>query len=94
MFTQAINSARKRIWIASPYFVPDRQILGALKLAVRLARLRLSLKAAWLPYWLSGKLSKESWSGEPGIKVELTIRAQSTTPPGWPCRSNSWKCCP
>ncbi|MGB5985261.1 MAG: cardiolipin synthase [Desulfobacterales bacterium] len=33
MFTQAINSARERIWIASPYFVPDRQILGALKLA-------------------------------------------------------------
>lgn len=33
MFTQAINSARERIWIASPYFVPDSQILGALKLA-------------------------------------------------------------
>jgi len=33
MFTQAINSARDRIWIASPYFVPDSQILGALKLA-------------------------------------------------------------
>lgn len=34
MFTNAINSARERIWIASPYFVPDSQILGALKLAV------------------------------------------------------------
>lgn len=34
MFTQAINSARERIWIASPYFVPDWQIIGALKLAV------------------------------------------------------------
>jgi cardiolipin synthase len=33
MFTQAINSARKRIWIASPYFVPDQRIIGALKLA-------------------------------------------------------------
>jgi cardiolipin synthase len=33
MFTQAINSARTRIWIASPYFVPDWQIIGALKLA-------------------------------------------------------------
>jgi len=33
MFTHAINSARERIWIASPYFVPDSQILGALKLA-------------------------------------------------------------
>ena len=29
MFTQAINSARERIWIASPYFVPDRAIVAA-----------------------------------------------------------------
>jgi len=34
MFVQAINAARKRIWIASPYFVPDLQTLSALKLAV------------------------------------------------------------
>ncbi len=34
MFAQVINMARERIWIASPYFVPDFQILGALKLAV------------------------------------------------------------
>ena len=33
MFTQAINSAKKRIWITSPYFVPDWQIISALKLA-------------------------------------------------------------
>jgi len=33
MFTQIIHMARERIWIASPYFVPDAQILGALKLA-------------------------------------------------------------
>ncbi len=33
MFVQAINDARQRIWIASPYFVPDLQILSALKLA-------------------------------------------------------------
>jgi cardiolipin synthase len=33
MFTLAINSARERIWIASPYFVPDQKIVGALKLA-------------------------------------------------------------
>ena len=33
MFTQIINSARKRLWIASPYFVPDWQIIAALKLA-------------------------------------------------------------
>lgn len=33
MFTHVINSAKERIWIASPYFVPDNQILVALKLA-------------------------------------------------------------
>ena len=33
MFTHAINSARNRIWIASPYFVPDEGILSALQLA-------------------------------------------------------------
>ena len=29
----AINSARERIWIASPYFVPDEQFISALQLA-------------------------------------------------------------
>ena len=33
MFVQAIHEARQRVWIASPYFVPDLQILSALKLA-------------------------------------------------------------
>jgi cardiolipin synthase len=33
MFTHAINSAKKRIWIASPYFVPDEGIVAALQLA-------------------------------------------------------------
>ncbi|MBW1891231.1 MAG: cardiolipin synthase, partial [Deltaproteobacteria bacterium] len=33
MFIHAINSARQRVWIASPYFVPDRQTLTALQLA-------------------------------------------------------------
>ncbi len=32
-FTHAINSARRRIWIVSPYFVPDIDVLTALKLA-------------------------------------------------------------
>ena len=32
-FTHAINSARKRIWITSPYFVPDEGIVHALHLA-------------------------------------------------------------
>ncbi len=33
MFTHAINTARQRIWIASPYFVPDLGLLNALQLA-------------------------------------------------------------
>lgn len=33
MFLHAITSARERIWIASPYFVPDTAILAALQLA-------------------------------------------------------------
>ena len=32
-FLNCINNARTRIWIASPYFVPDLQILNALQLA-------------------------------------------------------------
>ena len=33
MYHQMIVDARKRIWIASPYFVPDRGIVAALQLA-------------------------------------------------------------
>jgi len=33
MFVHAINSARKRIWIASAYLVPDRSVIVALQLA-------------------------------------------------------------
>ncbi len=33
MFTHAINSARSRLWIASPYFVPDEGVVSALQLA-------------------------------------------------------------
>ncbi len=32
-FLNAINGARRRVWIASPYFVPDEQIVSALQLA-------------------------------------------------------------
>ncbi len=32
-FLAAINSAEERLWIATPYFVPDTQIISALKLA-------------------------------------------------------------
>ncbi len=33
MFVHAIHSARERIWIASPYFVPDEPVMAALQLA-------------------------------------------------------------
>ena len=33
MFTQAINAATRRIWIASPYFVPDDAVVQAIQLA-------------------------------------------------------------
>jgi cardiolipin synthase len=32
-FLQLINSATKRLWISSPYFVPDEQLITALELA-------------------------------------------------------------
>ena len=31
-FLNAIHNAKARIWIASPYFVPDKQIISALQL--------------------------------------------------------------
>jgi cardiolipin synthase len=33
-FVHAINSAERRAWIVSPYFVPDDQVLAAMQLAV------------------------------------------------------------
>jgi len=33
MFVQLINMAKKRLWIASPYFVPNQAIVAALQLA-------------------------------------------------------------
>ena len=33
-FTQALNLARQRIWIATPYFIPDEATMAALRLAL------------------------------------------------------------
>ncbi|MCA8180784.1 cardiolipin synthase [Burkholderia vietnamiensis] len=33
-FVEAINAARERVWITTPYLVPDEAVLAALKLAV------------------------------------------------------------
>lgn len=34
LFVEAINSARERVWITSPYFIPDEALFSALRLAV------------------------------------------------------------
>jgi cardiolipin synthase len=47
MFCQLIQAAKKRVWIASPYFVPDAPILTQLKLAaLRGVDVRILLPAA------------------------------------------------
>jgi cardiolipin synthase A/B len=33
-FTAAINAAHKRLWLTTPYFVPDQAVMSALRLAV------------------------------------------------------------
>ncbi|MBE1159074.1 cardiolipin synthase [Dyella acidiphila] len=33
-FTAAINAARQRLWLTTPYFVPDQAVMSALRLAV------------------------------------------------------------
>lgn len=33
-FAEAINAARERVWITTPYLVPDEAVISALKLAV------------------------------------------------------------
>ena len=33
MFVHAIHSARRRVWIATPYFVPNEEVVAALQLA-------------------------------------------------------------
>ncbi len=33
MYVQLIHAATRRLWIASPYFVPEREVIGALQLA-------------------------------------------------------------
>lgn len=53
-FLRLINSARSRLWLASPYFVPDPAVLSALQLAaLRGVDVRIMLPDRadhWLPY--------------------------------------------
>jgi cardiolipin synthase len=44
MFVQLINMAKKRLWIASPYFVPNQAVVAALQLAaLRGVKIRIIL---------------------------------------------------
>jgi cardiolipin synthase len=56
-FTHAIHAARRRLWIATPYLVPERDVLTALKLAVlRGVDVRLLMAGRrdhWM-VWLAG----------------------------------------
>jgi len=55
-FSESINRARERVWITSPYFVPDSQIMTALQLAVMRGvdvRIMLPGKPDHLLVWLS-----------------------------------------
>jgi cardiolipin synthase len=55
-FSESINRARERVWITSPYFVPDSQIMTALQLAAMRGvdvRIMLPGKPDHLLVWLS-----------------------------------------
>ena len=55
-FVHAIHSARHRVWIASPYFVPDSKVVAALQIAAMRGvdvRILLPEKADHVLVWLS-----------------------------------------
>ncbi|GAB5534561.1 MAG: cardiolipin synthase [Rubricoccaceae bacterium] len=73
LYTHAIESAEERVWIASPYFVPDGRVLGALQLAalrgvdvrVLMPRTSDSLFFKWVPYAYLPEVERA------GVKVYL-----------------------
>ena len=71
MFIRAINAAKKRFWIASPYFVPDSSVTKALQLAaMRGVDIRIMLPRKpdhLLVYWASFACLKELQL--PGIRI-------------------------
>ncbi len=56
-FLNAIHNAKARIWIASPYFVPDKQIISALQLVALKVRIIVPEKYAQPAV----KLASASW---------------------------------
>jgi cardiolipin synthase len=71
MFLEAITSARERIWISSPYFVPGADIEHALQMAVLRGvdvRLLLPQRADHAVVWLAGLYFAEAMVSS-GVKV-------------------------
>jgi len=57
LVTEAANSSREKLWITSPYFVPDDGVMKALQLAAMRGvdvRILLPAKADHILVWLSG----------------------------------------
>jgi cardiolipin synthase len=70
-FVHTINQARYRLWIASPYFVPDEQVVSALQLAALRGvdvRILLPARADHLLIYLSSFSYLEEL-GDIGVKV-------------------------
>jgi len=83
-FLHAIQSAQRRIWIASPYFVPDEQMISALQLAALRGvevRLLVPARADSRLVWLSGftflpeleKAGVKTWRYEAGFLHQKAI---------------------
>jgi cardiolipin synthase len=70
-FTGAINGATQRVWIVSPYFVPDEGVVAALQLAVLRGvdvRVLIPAKSDSLLVWLAGFAYLAETDGA-GVKV-------------------------
>lgn len=70
-FLQQINSAAKRLWIVSPYFVPDEQLMSALQLAALRGvdvRIIIPQNPDHLHVYLSG-ISYLQEAEEAGVKI-------------------------
>ena len=73
LYTHAIESAEERVWIATPYFVPDGRVLGALQLAalrgvdvrVLVPRTSDSVLFKYVPYAYLPEVARA------GVKVSL-----------------------
>jgi cardiolipin synthase len=71
MFLHAINSAQERLWIVSPYFIPDEQLMSALQLAALRGvdvRILIPQNPDHLHVYLSG-LSYLEEAEEAGVKI-------------------------